>query len=231
MRTKPKRRDAECAVWWRTSMPSSFDAWQKLLILPRPIRLPPFDVRAAIDGFGREHGLRVKHCTELLGPLHNKSLRAAVEAHDLLAARAKKHPDELHVLVTTEFNIEAMMLHMNAVFQMDSPGFRGESGSTLYCHKRLHAMLYQGHYALPFYDIDDVRVLRNILKTLLPDEECVICMADMSEEESAHPFVCGHGMCVACGRELSQSCPTCNSPLKPKVKVRALWRATEVDLV
>ena len=220
-RTKPRRRNAECAVW-QASMPSfSFDELQKGLTLPQPIRLPPFDVRAAIDEFCCEYGLRVKHCTQLLGPLHNKSLWAAVEAHDLLATRAREHPDELHVLVTTEFNIEAMMLHMNAVFQMDRPAFWEDSSSILfYCHERLHAMLYQGHYTLPCYDIDDVRVLRNMLKTLLPDEECVICMADMSEEESTHPFVCGHGMCVSCGREHIQSCPTCNSPLKPTIKVR-----------
>ena len=208
---KPKnQRKTECVEKHVASMPSSYEELQKMLIarMPRPIRLPPFDVRATIDEFGREHGLRVKHCSALLGPLHNKSLRAVEEAYALLGDRAK----------TTEFNIEAVILYMNAVFQLGTLTSEDDD-MHIHCYNQLHAIIYQGRYVLPIYDIEDAGVLRNMLKTLLPDEECVICLADLSEEACTHPFICGHGLCVTCGNDQIQVCPICKSKCKQSVKV------------
>jgi hypothetical protein len=187
--------------------------------VPDPIRLPRFDAAAELAAMARDRGLDFEDATPELGWEHNAQLAACVHFVEALARRARERPRTLLVVVATAANVEAVQRHLGALYQVSLFGQYARQTA-------LHALGMLGDEVACAFDlVDDRQALRNCFAALLPDWECVVCLAERAEvDASVAAFECCHSLCRACflQAETLAHCPVCRARPLARADARLL---------
>eukprot|EP00966_Prymnesium_polylepis_P013917 320824-Prymnesium_polylepis.2 len=189
---------------------------EQYAVLPRVISLPKkIDIGHHIEQFAKDHGFEAKDVSRMFDR-HNASLQGVSKACQLISDRCKKYPNTMHYIVTSEYNLEAVAKYLDAIFRFDEYIMRGSP--LVFGSEMLHAVVFLNNMKLPLHNVKKESQVMISLKCFEPDGECVVCLTDFDQCETASPFDCRHQFCSACANKI-HACPLCRSNAKASPKI------------
>ena len=181
------------------STPSDEAGWYKWVeraaIVPSNLWLPKFDVKAVVTQFASDQHCEVYDASSMFNVMRGDALKVDT-ALVLLSQRSQKHPNVLHFVQMSEYNVEAL-LAADILLQVRDV-FEGLSDAIAVGQHLLHAFcVFQGA-TIKMHDVRDAVVLRAVLTQIETDAECMICLEDLCNLQTTLPFACGHPICRGC---------------------------------